>query len=32
MARRRIGQEQLGVITNDGAATALDQIATLIDW
>jgi IS5 family transposase len=32
MARRRIGQEQLGVIANDGAATALDQIATLIDW
>src|SRR6185437_5546174 len=32
MARRQIGQEQLGVITSDGAAAALDQIATLIDW
>jgi IS5 family transposase len=33
MARRRIGQEQLRIITNDAAAAgALDQIAALIDW
>lgn len=31
MARRRIGQERLGVIEPD-AGTALDQIAALIDW
>jgi transposase, IS5 family len=32
MARRRIGQERLGVIANDVAGTALEQIAALIDW
>jgi IS5 family transposase len=31
MARRRIGQERLGVIDSD-AGTALDQLAALIDW
>lgn len=31
MARRRIGQERLGVVETK-AATALDQIAALIDW
>lgn len=32
MARRRIGQERLGVIEAGSAATALDQIGALIDW
>jgi transposase, IS5 family len=32
MARRRIGQERLGVIDTNAAGTALDQIATLTDW
>jgi len=36
MARRRIGQERLGVTVNDAAndaaGTALDQIAALIEW
>jgi IS5 family transposase len=32
MARRRIGQERLGVIADNAAATALDQIAALLEW
>jgi len=31
MARRRIGQERLGVIEPDGG-TMLDQVAALLDW
>jgi len=32
MARRRIGQEGLGVIEQNVPGTALDEIAALIDW
>lgn len=32
MARRRIGQERLGIGELHATATALDQIAALIDW
>jgi IS5 family transposase len=32
MARRRIGQERLGIIEPNAAASALDQIAALVDW